>query len=184
MAGVSVYARNAVTCKLSGLVASPVELILGVAIFEALKKLYGWPCWIYSEWEFKNFVAAQQRDNQRNTFAIVPAFGVAGVGYVDFAIFARQISVDAPLVIVEADGHRFHQLTPEQASEDKRRDRALQKIGVPFLRYTGTDVVRDSDSYAREIAAFVRKKICEESGATGCGLKPPGTRSDLGNDLA
>ena len=154
MAGVPVYVRNAVTCKLSGLVASPVELILGVAIFEALKNLYSWPCWIYSDLESKNFVAARW-----NTFAIVPAFGVAGVGHVDFAIFARQISVVAPLVIVEADGHRFHQLTPEQASEDKRRDRALQKIGFPFLRYTGTDIVRDSDSYAWEIAAFVHKKV-------------------------
>jgi hypothetical protein len=34
-------------------------------------------------------------------------------------------------------------------------------IGVPFLRYTGTDVVRDSDSYVWEIAAFVHKKLAE-----------------------
>jgi hypothetical protein len=49
--------------------------------------------------------------------------------------------------------------TAAQESEDKRRDRALQRVG---LRFIGTDVVRNSANAAREIAEFVHTKVHEE----------------------
>jgi hypothetical protein len=112
------YASNAVACKLWGILESPVELILGGAIFNALKQMYGWPCWVFTDWEFRTFADREQNTGQE-TFAIVPQFGVSGVGHVDFAIFASQISVEKPLVVIEADGHSYHERTPAQASEDR-----------------------------------------------------------------
>lgn len=162
MAGVpSKYAINSVACKLWGLVNkdSPTEHILGIAIFNALKQLYDWPCWIYSETEFKNFVAAGQHNNPRPIFVIVPQFGIAGVGHVDFAIFAPRLDVDKPVVVVECDGHNFHERTPQQASEDRRRKRALELLGIPLLPFTGTDVVREIAIAERDIAEFVNKKV-------------------------
>lgn len=46
-------------------------------------------------------------------------------------------------VVVECDGHAFHDKTPEQAQRDKSRDRALLKMGFPVLRFTGSEIVRD-----------------------------------------
>ena len=43
-------------------------------------------------------------------------------------------------VLVECDGHDFHERTKEQASHDKRKDRDLQAAGFKVFRYTGSDV--------------------------------------------
>lgn len=41
---------------------------------------------------------------------------------------------------VELDGHDFHEKTKEQASKDKRKDRALVLAGYTVVRFTGSDV--------------------------------------------
>ena len=46
-------------------------------------------------------------------------------------------------LIVECDGHEFHDRTKEQASRDRERDRRLQKLGYPVFRYTGADIWGD-----------------------------------------
>lgn len=66
-------------------------------------------------------------------------------------------------LIVEVDGHDFHEKTKEQASRDKRRDRALQKAGFQVFRYSGADVWRDVMRHADEaIHAVMGKKWKEE----------------------
>jgi very-short-patch-repair endonuclease len=154
------YARNVVACKLSDLVGSPPESILGVAIFDQLASLYpGGQCWVHSEWEFQTFAASAEQEASQDTFALVPQRGVLGVGRVDFAIFVPHISRRKPLVVVEVDGHDYHERTSGQASSDNRRDRTLQELGIPVFRFTATDVLRNSADAAREIAEFVHKKL-------------------------
>jgi very-short-patch-repair endonuclease len=46
-------------------------------------------------------------------------------------------------LIVECDGHDFHERTKEQASRGHARDRALQSAGYGVYHYTGSDVWRD-----------------------------------------
>jgi very-short-patch-repair endonuclease len=41
--------------------------------------------------------------------------------------------------IVELDGHDWHERTKEQASRDKKRDRALVTAGYRILRFTGSE---------------------------------------------
>ncbi len=43
-------------------------------------------------------------------------------------------------VIVECDGHDFHERTKEQAQHDKRRDRELQALGFKVYRFTGSEI--------------------------------------------
>jgi REase_MTES_1575 len=114
-----------------------------------------WRCWIKSEWEFRTF------QNGHDRFVVVPQFSIAEVGPVDFAIFVPQVGADEPILVIEVDGHDFHERTPEQASEDNGRDRVLQRLGIPFFRFTATDVVRRSADAAREIAQFVDFKLRE-----------------------
>jgi very-short-patch-repair endonuclease len=61
-------------------------------------------------------------------------------------------------VVVEVDGHDFHDRTKEQASRDRRRDRTLQGRNLPVLRFTGSDIWRDPFGCADEALEFLRLK--------------------------
>lgn len=43
-------------------------------------------------------------------------------------------------VVVELDGHDFHERTKEQARRDRARDRELLRWGIVVVRYTGSEV--------------------------------------------
>lgn len=47
-------------------------------------------------------------------------------------------------VIVECDGHDYHERTKEQAKRDKERDRELQRQGYKVFRYTGSEIYNDA----------------------------------------
>lgn len=52
----------------------------------------------------------------------------------DFAIVR-----DRAILFIECDGREFHS-TEEQRASDERKDRAAESIGIPVLRFTGTDI--------------------------------------------
>lgn len=52
---------------------------------------------------------------------------------------------------IECDGHEWHERTKEQASSDRARDRAILRLGVPTIRFTGSDIHRDADGCALEV---------------------------------
>jgi Uncharacterized protein conserved in bacteria len=63
---------------------------------------------------------------------------------VDFmAIAAARDSKHTCRVVVECDGHEFHERTKEQAKRDKSRDRVLAIQGFKVLRFTGSELCAD-----------------------------------------
>ena len=54
---------------------------------------------------------------------------------VDLAIHARKMRL-----VIEVDGHEWHEKTKEQAARDKRRDRDLQQEGWNVFHFTGSEV--------------------------------------------
>ena len=44
--------------------------------------------------------------------------------------------------VIECDGHDFHERTKEQAQQDKKRDRELQRMGFKVYRFTGSEIWR------------------------------------------
>lgn len=54
-------------------------------------------------------------------------------------------------VIVECDGHDFHERTKEQAAKDRSRDRTLQSVGYTIFRFTGSEIWNDPVKCCREI---------------------------------
>lgn len=66
-------------------------------------------------------------------------------------------------LVVECDGHDFHERTKEQASKDKKRDRELQKAGFRVFRYSGSDLWRDPIAAADEVVSEIRSKLTEQS---------------------
>lgn len=54
-------------------------------------------------------------------------------------------------VVVECDGHAFHEKTKEQAARDKARDRFLMIKGWPVLRFTGSEIYKDAGTCAEAV---------------------------------
>lgn len=79
--------------------------------------------------------------------AVETQVGLHGVGRVDLLVEG--------LVVVEVDGFAFHSDRAAFA-EDRRRDRAIQALGLPVLRFTYHDVVFDRPRVVQEVAALVR----------------------------
>ncbi len=52
-------------------------------------------------------------------------------------------ALDAIKVVIELDGHEFHERTKEQVESRNARDRALQADGYRVLHFAGSEVVRD-----------------------------------------
>jgi len=79
---------------------------------------------------------------------VSPQFNILG---------SRQYRVDFLIqsegkkIIVECDGHEFHEKTKEQAASDKKRDRDLQNLGFVVYRFTGSEVLRDPAACVVEV---------------------------------
>lgn len=80
--------------------------------------------------------------------------GKVGSYHADFLITIRLKHLVSQLV-VECDGHEFHERTKQQAAHDRARDRAMTKAGIRILRYTGSEVFRDANKCADEIEEMV-----------------------------
>jgi len=59
--------------------------------------------------------------------------------------------IQTPIVVVECDGHDYHERTKEQAAHDRERDRFMQTSGIVVLRFTGSEIWRDPASCARQV---------------------------------
>lgn len=87
---------------------------------------------------------------------ITPQFPV-GKYRADFLIEQERIGPDDILtpVIVELDGHAFHDKDKRQRSYEKARDREMQRAGYKVLHFTGSDVVADPLKVAYEVLEFL-----------------------------
>jgi very-short-patch-repair endonuclease len=56
-------------------------------------------------------------------------------------------------VLIECDGHDFHERTKEQAARDRKKDRDLQAAGYVVLRYTGSELWNDPMKCAGDAVA-------------------------------
>lgn len=85
---------------------------------------------------------------------------VIGQFHVDFLIIGYEYLSDpgverpgvyrAGEVIVECDGHEFHERTKQQAQRDRSRDRELQRSGYRVFRFTGSELFKDPFACAKE----------------------------------
>lgn len=109
---------------------SPIERLLAVALEQqAIDSYWGWE----PQYEVGNYRA-------------------------DFLVWFFDPDLDDPLprgeVLVEADGHDFHEKTKDQARHDKRRDRLIQQQGFHIIRFAGSEIYRDPFACAREAYDF------------------------------
>lgn len=66
----------------------------------------------------------------------------------DLRIFSKQ-------VVVECDGHEFHERTKEQVAKDKQRDRFLQTRSLTVFHFTGSEIWTDVFKCAEEVVEYL-----------------------------
>lgn len=74
---------------------------------------------------------------------------------VDFLIEA-QIKGQICRLIVECDGHDYHERTKEQAKADKQRERAIKLFGYELIRFTGSEIYNNPFECAIETIEFMK----------------------------
>jgi hypothetical protein len=71
-----------------------------------------------------------------------------------FIVIGRKAEVFARLVL-EVDGHEFHEKTKEQAIRDKSRDRFITGKGLPIFRFTGSEIFNQPNQIAKEVEDYI-----------------------------
>ena len=66
-------------------------------------------------------------------------------------------------IVVECDGHDFHERTKEQARHDRQRDRWMQASGYKVFRFTGSEIFKDATACAIEIMDEVERLLSKPS---------------------
>lgn len=54
-------------------------------------------------------------------------------------------------IVVECDGHDFHERTKEQAQRDRQRDRKMTIAGYQVMRFTGSEIYRSAGKCAHDL---------------------------------
>lgn len=120
---------------------SPVEKLMFVAL-ERCRKTFDFPADSFY-WELQH--------------------NIPGTRFrVDFLVSMLGEDGSMKQVVVECDGHDFHEKTKEQAKKDKQRDRALTRMGLPLLHFTGSEIWRDADKCAHEVMDFLYEQAFSE----------------------
>ena len=73
------------------------------------------------------------------------------------SMFSKEIPIKR--LVIECDGHDFHERTKVQAQRDKARDRIFQKHGYNVLRFTGSEIYREPLDCANEIKEFIKNTV-------------------------
>jgi very-short-patch-repair endonuclease len=74
-------------------------------------------------------------------------------------------------VVIECDGHEFHERTKEQAARDRGKDRELQRIGLNVFRYTGSEIWADAFKCAEQVLEYLHSNL------EVLGKKPPASET-------
>lgn len=59
---------------------------------------------------------------------------------VDFCLLFKPSPKRVAGIVVECDGHEYHNDSKKQVSHDRKKDRHLQQAGYTVLRFTGSDI--------------------------------------------
>lgn len=70
---------------------------------------------------------------------------------VDFLVEIERENKTFYYIVVELDGHDFHERTKEQAKRDKSRDRTLVRHGYSVLRFTGSEIYNNPREAVKDV---------------------------------
>jgi very-short-patch-repair endonuclease len=101
----------------------------------------------------ESILRGQEMMSPYESFLLVQPQATIGQYRVDFLVTAKFTDEQPPrdVLVIECDGHDFHEKTKEQAARDKRRDRFLTSRGLRVLHFTGSEIHKDAYNCAQEV---------------------------------
>jgi len=154
--------------RLSAVCESPIELLMGMALCtsQASGEFYSG----YSSVGAALALLHVDLDHNKhlnhgvapgvNSFVGVYPQQTIGRFRADFVVLAVDPCVEAKgqtcRIVVECDGHDFHEKTKEQAKRDKSRDRTLAAAGYHVLRFTGSEIHNDARTCADSVFDIIQ----------------------------
>jgi hypothetical protein len=127
-----------------------------------------------AEWEWQVVVTGADIEKAidacprpTNSIFVQKQVEIPSIGRVDFFVhafgdWAREGGPRPPCwrrLIIECDGHDFHERTKEQAAKDRSRDRAATIAGIDVLRFTGSEIWRDPWECAGQIITWANRAV-------------------------
>lgn len=131
---------------------SPIEAMLLSALFEEAA---------FDEAAFRSAHAHKHFGRSVERTEIAAQFQVDNFRC-DFAVWRNHQNGTVTRLIVECDGHDFHERTKEQARRDRSRDRILTARGWRVLRFTGSEIYRSAEKCAAEIAQMLENDSIDD----------------------
>lgn len=92
----------------------------------------------------------------------------------DFYFQIRSVENKLKEMVVEVDGHEFHERTKAQAARDRSRDRWMDDMGILVLRFTGSEVWANPFSCVDQVSARIyrlRHGVNERQARARAGLE-------------
>lgn len=132
---------------------SPIEQIMASAMCALIAVDHSQIGFVCDRREI-NHKAAREFVNAQPLWAYVFPQTVIGQYRADFFIAYRRGLNAVGGIVVECDGHEFHEKTKQQVARDKARDRALQTEGYRVFRFTGSEIWRNPIACAAEVLDF------------------------------
>ena len=116
---------------------SPIEQMLCVALNV---RMANEPFWLLTQ---KTIMAKSQK-----------------IYHCDFSICATIKDDEVyDIVLVECDGHEFHQKTKAQVKRDNERDLDLKMAGYDVLHFSGSQIYNDPYKCADDVIKYCRQKM-------------------------
>lgn len=81
----------------------------------------------------------------------------------DFSFVLEKEEGISPEVIIECDGHEFHQKTKTQVEHDNQREYDIKKMGFDILRFSGSQIYNNPFKCANDIFDYLITKERRES---------------------
>ena len=95
------------------------------------------------------------RTKDRNTmfdYCLVPQVEI-GNYRVDFELINHKDKK----IIVECDGHEFHQKSKQQVEKDNQRERDLKKLGYEVVRFSGSEIFKDAEKCVEDLLDILNR---------------------------
>ena len=98
-----------------------------------------------------------------------PGVAVAIIPQKRIGKYRADFLVDVPgivKIVVEADGHDFHEKTKYQAQRDRKRDRDIQSYGYKVMRFTGSEIYANPRKCAWEVERMIVVECLDKKDGT------------------
>ena len=142
---------------------SPIEAMMAGALAWLNCDWCGFPELSWSGTPASHWEDAGKTDRPK---AYVATQSKIGDYTVDFLVWV-SVGDFASGVVIECDGHQYHEKTKEQAARDKKRDRALLAAGFPVARFTGSEIFKDPIGCRDQVAELLSDAIYQTGKVAG-----------------